>query len=148
MGGSWQNKPIEITPGVPKDVEGLRKSLMTLLSQKMSQGATPYGGPVAAGLDPLQVMAANIMSQQMYKRPYTGGKPINFQSGRSGSNLPAWNPIGGNYGWTPYGYGSDDLDPVTGGPQVPGGPDKGPSQPPIIPRDPIPDPDDPSTWPM
>ena len=92
MGGSWQNKPIEITTGVPKDAEGLRKSVMTFLSQKMSQGATPYGGPVAAGLDPLQVMAANIMSQQMYKRPYTGGTPINFQSQGGGSGLPPFTP--------------------------------------------------------
>jgi len=66
-------KPIEITPGVPKDVEGMRKSLIDLISGGVGQGATPYSGPLGSQTDPLQLMAANMLSKKMgyggYKAP-------------------------------------------------------------------------------
>ncbi len=66
------NKPIEIVSGVPKDAQGLRAALMDLLASKMEGGVQKYPGPVATGMDPLQTMASNIMSQQMYGQDYTG----------------------------------------------------------------------------
>ena len=84
MGDSWSGKPIEITPGTPKDVAALRKSLISTLTGKMAGGATPYSGSVAYGFDPLQTNAANIMSQYTSGNPYTPNSGIRANTGGGG----------------------------------------------------------------
>lgn len=97
MGDSWNGDPIEITSNTPKDVAGLRKSLITLLNAKMDEGATGYGGQMAAGLDPLQTMASNIMAQHMYGVPYTGMRSVvgGGTGGGGGMGLGKFNTYNG-----------------------------------------------------
>ncbi len=69
---SMTGEPIEIVSGVPKDMQGLRLALRDMLASKLGGGVEAYPGPVAAGMDPLQSMASNILSQQMYGQNYPG----------------------------------------------------------------------------
>ncbi len=106
------NQPIEIVSGVPKDAQGLRAALMDMLSQKMGGGVEAYPGPVAVGLDPLQSMGSNILSQQMYGQDYSG--PNVSGAPWLGSGLPGMNPPpGGGGGGT--GGGGGDGDGSNGG---------------------------------
>ena len=70
---------MEIIPGTPKDVSGLRGGLINALMQNLSQGVPSYGGPMA-GMDPLQMMASNLIAKQMGYGGYNG--PNMFQAPR------------------------------------------------------------------
>jgi len=69
------NKPVEIIPGVPKDVGGLRKGMIEAILASMKSGIPSYGGPMA-GMDPLQMMASNLMAKQMGYGGYGGPNMI------------------------------------------------------------------------
>ncbi len=112
-----EGKPIEITAGVPKDVEALRKGLIQLLQQGMKQGATPYTGPIAPQTNPLLLSSANmlmgLMGQGAYKQP--------------GYYSMAGAPQGGGVGidWDKF-YTRPDIPKPPAGPTkpTPGAPDK------------------------
>lgn len=160
MGESWNNTPIELISGTPKDVSALRKSLISLLSSKMGEGATGYGGQVAAGLDPLQVLASNMLSQQMYGIPYNQ-QTVTGGSGTGGGgtlNLGNFNTpgspsrsyyapgdaaaVGSNWGNTPpTGYnqlGNPYYETFPSNPYYPGSPWTTPGTKPVfLPDDPM-----------
>ncbi len=131
----WQGDEMTITPGVPKDVEGLRAYLVNMLMGKAQNGATTYPGPIATGYDPNRVGANQIMSDIMGGGKWGGANLIS--SGGitpAGVNTDAFVP-GYNGGWhtgpkdpgegtmpggralLPPGYGTkkkfDPFDPTT-----------------------------------
>ena len=69
----WSGEPIEITPGIPKDVENMRKGILRMLMGGLNRGATPYSGPIAPQTNPMMLGAANLLNQMMgygqYKQP-------------------------------------------------------------------------------
>jgi hypothetical protein len=157
MGESWQNKPLEIISGTPKDVAGLRQSLISMLSGKMGEGVAGYGGQMSAGLDPLQIMASNIMSQQMYGVPYSG-QTVSGGGGGGGGNgldLGNYNPRGKTYNglwddimvdqnWGPSGptgtnkFGNPYYETFPSNPYYPGSPwTTPPTKPVFTPDDPM-----------
>ncbi len=89
-GSCWTGDELTITPGVPKDVLGLRKGLIETLKAKMQAGATPYNGPIAAGYDPNRVAANNILAQLMGAGNWGGANLI----GSGGMNASGLNPVG------------------------------------------------------
>lgn len=117
MGDSWQNKPVEITSGTPKDVAPMRKSLIDYITANFSKGATPYSGNVAAGVNPLQTQGAQILAKLMGGN-YSSGTPIGGNTGGPGSGFVPYTGIrnkpngyvpnpNGDYenttpGWDPY----------------------------------------------
>jgi hypothetical protein len=68
---------ITYTAGVPKDAQAMRTKLIAALQQGMSNGATPYSGPVAAGTNQLSLQGANIMSNLMGGIGYNQANPVN-----------------------------------------------------------------------
>jgi hypothetical protein len=62
--------PTEFTMGTPEDVKGLREQLIKLLSSGLSQGATPYSGPIAPQQNQMTLGAANMLSNMMGYGPY------------------------------------------------------------------------------
>jgi len=125
------NSDIQFTAGVPQDVAQLRRQLIASLSGKMGQGATPYGGQVAYGFDPLQLQGANIMSNYLYGRGYqpSRGMSAPMSGGGGGINtgpitgVPTTPPEGGPGPWDPVG-GAPNPGP-TPGPTPGPGPDPG-----------------------
>jgi len=107
---SWLNTPIEIISGTPEDVSGLRSSLIEFLTSASATGATPYTGAVSAHMDPLQTMASNILTQQMYGTNYTGPN-YGYSSGTS-AGISGINP--GTGSGTPYGDTSNGKSTVGG----------------------------------
>jgi hypothetical protein len=125
--GFCSGNPIEVTSGTPRDVAGLRASLIQALSQGVNRGVTPYTGPLGAQTNPLQLMVANMLAQRMgyggYSTPgfyamrgmpYSGGLSINpagthvrgggFDSGRT---LAPGEGAGSSGGGARGGYGRD-----------------------------------------
>jgi hypothetical protein len=116
--GDMSGKPVEIIPGTPKDVAGLRKTLIDQLSKGAKSGATRYGGQLSAGVNPMQTAGADMISKLMGYGGYKN-KPMNL----GGSNQ--W---GGGIGLNPgmAGGGGDIPRPIS----VPGQP---PVVPPVVP---------------
>ena len=88
MSGLCQGEPIEFKDLLSPEQQALRKQLAGMVSQGLSKGATPYQGPLSVGMDPLQLMAANIMSN------YGSGKGYNSaaMSGMPSQWTPGWHP--------------------------------------------------------
>lgn len=81
MGDSWGNEPVEIIPGTPEDVAGVRSSLINMIMNGQNLGATRYGHntphtdaagrttysftpyQINAGTNPQQLSATNMMSR-------------------------------------------------------------------------------------
>ena len=83
--GSWNGDPIEIIPGTPEDVGGIRSSLINMVLNGGAMGASQYGRtkydqlgrPVGidpyrlnAGTDPQQVSGTNILNKMAGLKPY------------------------------------------------------------------------------
>ncbi len=75
MGGGGQE--IDYTELLPQELQDLRKKLAAFASAQMGeQGttglrtATPYLGPMSSGLDPMSLMASNIMMAYGNQLPY------------------------------------------------------------------------------
>jgi hypothetical protein len=103
MGDTCSGKPVEIIPGTPKDVAGLRKTLIEQLAKGAKSGATRYGGQLSAGVNPMQTAGADMISKLMGYGGYKN-KPMNL----GGSNQ--W---GGGIGLNPGMAGNGgDRTPV------------------------------------
>jgi len=74
--GFCSGKPIETSPGVPKDVMPLRKDLIKTVQEMAARGATPYYGNLASNINPLMEQAANYYSTRMGYGPYKRSSPI------------------------------------------------------------------------
>ena len=139
---------LDITANTPKDVAALRQSLIATLTSKVAGGATPYGGSVAYGFDPLQTQAANIMSQYNTGTPYSPSKGIGVAAhpgGTGGINFGgtvgagSGTGGGGTGGWNGGGGGnSGGYIPPGPGPENPGDPGSPPHPGNPVPRGPRP----------
>ena len=123
----FEGKPTEIIPGTPKDVQGLRKQLIDMISGGMNQGATPYSGPIGTTADPGQLAAMNMLMGLSGNGKYSQGGSYSMP------NQPKWNtsnttktpvpggpprdgsPVPGNPGW------KGRIPPDPGGPIDDGG---------------------------
>ena len=99
MGEGWEGDPIEIIPGTPEDVAGLRAALISMVSGGQSNRATPYGGRLTAPVDPMQAQGASMVSNLMGKGNYipTDRRPSDMGWGATAlnarSNNSTTNPI-------------------------------------------------------
>ena len=98
MGNTCGNKPVEIIPGVPKDVEKLRKELITRIGGGMKEGATRYQGQLSTGTNPMQTNAASLISNLMGQGNY---------SPMQGTQMPGPQWGGGSGGETNYNSNND-----------------------------------------
>lgn len=101
--------------------KALLQKLIGMASTGMSQGATPYKGKIAAGIDPLMMMAANIMSNYGSGKNYTGTPTMGMPSAWYGAK-----PSAGTMPWS--GGGGGTTNPGT--PLPPGTPSDLPLPPP------------------
>ena len=87
-----------------KEQQELQKQLIGMISPQLGKGASPYPGAVTAAVDPLQLMASNIMMNYGQGRGYTAPPFMNAQGmAGAGSSVPS-TPIdmsGGGKKW-PY----------------------------------------------
>jgi hypothetical protein len=110
-------KEVGYTDLKTEEQKKLLQQLIAGTSSGLVKGATKYPGQIAAGIDPLMKMAANIMSNYGSGKNYTGtptsGMPSNWYGG------------GGPYkATTNMGYPGDWKGPLV--PREPGGPPNGP----------------------
>jgi hypothetical protein len=141
MGESWANEPVEIIPGVPKDVEGLREALINMVANGQSNAASRYGtsgtmtdasgrtlptftpGLLNAGTNPLQTQGASMLMNMMGKGNYIPSSGNQAYMGNWGSTTLSQSPGGdgrGGGGWTNPGdrrrfQPRPDPDPGPGG---------------------------------
>jgi hypothetical protein len=116
--GDMSGAPVEIIPGTPKDVAGLRKTLIDQLSKGAKSGATRYGGQLSAGVNPMQTAGADMISKLMGYGGYKN-KPMNLGGSNQWGGGIGLNPgmAGGGGNMTPRPIPQPGpYPPVTPGP--------------------------------
>jgi hypothetical protein len=90
---------------IPPELRSLRGKVAQYVEGKIGQPAARYPGPIAAGADPLQSMAANIMMRMGGRRQWQPGRRLTLDS------IFKWRPQNENvpdFG----GHGGDPRGPV------------------------------------
>jgi len=77
-----------------KEQQELQKQLIGMISPQLGKGASPYPGAVTAAVDPLQLMASNIMMNYGQGRGYTAPPFMNAQGMPGTSSTIPSTPIG------------------------------------------------------
>lgn len=101
-----ENEETEIIPGTPKDVAGLRKALISMVTSGKNLGATRYadanGSPyqLNAGTNPMQTTGATTISNLLGRGNYIPNTKVQFAN-------PVWSSMsstatGGNDGKGDY----------------------------------------------
>ena len=66
-----KGKKMEYEPQMTPQEQKARGELLKLFQSKMGQGATPYTGPLTAPVNPMSLMAMNMMSSMYGGKPYS-----------------------------------------------------------------------------
>ena len=104
----------------PEELKSLRKNLTGYVGGNVGQGATPYGGEIAAGVNPASNAALNMVMGMMGHGGYSPPQGFTYTGGQQGSPvnpgtpppvIPGVPPPGGQPGTKlPPGY--DPYDPT------------------------------------
>jgi len=99
-----QGQKIPMEELFPEELKGLRKQLTGYMGGNIGQGATPYGGDIAAPVNPASNAALNMIMGMMGHGGYKPGPGVQYTGGVQGS------PYGSDDGRTPN-RPYDPLDP-------------------------------------
>lgn len=123
----FEGEEIKFKDVRPQEIIDLQRQLALAFGGNLGKGATPYGGPISAGIDPNMMMAQQIMRSAMGGGQY---QPAGFQSFPGGLRpeqfaypFPGPQP-GGNYGGGGGGGGDDSSDRGDDDPYGPGSSEK------------------------
>ena len=69
----------------PEELKGLRKNLTGYIGGNVGKGATPYGGPMAAPVNPASTAALNMIMGMMGHGGYSPFPGIPYTGGQQGT---------------------------------------------------------------
>jgi hypothetical protein len=133
-----QGDPTKFQELLSPQQQALRNQMISGISSGLKQGATPYGGAVSAGVDPMSLMAANVMMGigTGGKRGYTAPNFYGMQGGTGttnpwgswnvgpGTTTPGTTPTSPGGGGTPWSSGGNPWGvPPPGSSQYPWSPE-------------------------
>jgi len=120
--GLCSGDEIDYTELLPEELQNLRKQLAAFASAKMGaagtsglQTATPYLGPMSTGLDPMSLMAANIMMAYGNQLPYMSPTMFSGSQMTPYGSMPGGEDKGGGGGGKRGGGGSGGVGGYGGG---------------------------------
>jgi hypothetical protein len=105
-----ENEETEIIPGTPKDVAGLRKALISMVTSGKNLGATRYadanGSPyqLNAGTNPMQTTGATTISNLLGRGNYIPNTKVQFAN-------PVWSSMSSTATGGMMGRGITNLFP-------------------------------------